>query len=530
MERVKLTFKFWSILGLMAMILIWFLPWRFQVNDDVIMMWLVSGAYTGEPESYAVFIHPLLSWFFSILYTNIPEFNWYGAFWFSVIYFSYLLITYSIQKTAFSKFEKVVFTLFFLILCLHLCYFLQFTLVAGISGLAGLLFLFSQKNNNSLAIYIFGLLAILVSILVRWESFALIAIGFSLYQCVFFSPSLLKEKFLTFLLIGLIFLSGVFSKIFFERNSEYADYLSFNKARSSVIDHPVFYYMVKSDQIKPDSDWFYFSRWMFEEGNVSEETLKVKEEELNKARWNMNFFSSTMQRFWTIQKTELFKSMCILFLSLLYFLYLKKSRKGILFFLIWGLFFLFFNFYFLILGRVILLFFLVLFIPIISQGKEGSFKKFEKLSIAILLLFFIIHSNNFYKEAKDRKLMNSELNSLLANIPAKEPLFIEGFFEYNFMDVYNWKKPTPNISLGWLSRSPFQKKAMKRFGINSLATMNSYYFIGINIPEPLVLADYINSLADDFHEKTISKTPIFTLQFYIKEREGINSDAIKADN
>jgi hypothetical protein len=66
------------IFGLLALASVWFLPWRFQVNDDVLMMWLVSGAYTGTPETYAVFIHPILSWIFSRLYAAFPFVNWYA--------------------------------------------------------------------------------------------------------------------------------------------------------------------------------------------------------------------------------------------------------------------------------------------------------------------------------------------------------------------------------------------------------------------------------------------------------------------
>jgi|GEM_PF-6032982 len=38
-------FLAWAVLGGIMTLLIWNLPWRFQVNDDEIMMWLVSGAY-----------------------------------------------------------------------------------------------------------------------------------------------------------------------------------------------------------------------------------------------------------------------------------------------------------------------------------------------------------------------------------------------------------------------------------------------------------------------------------------------------
>ncbi|MEP1087428.1 MAG: hypothetical protein ABJH01_12185, partial [Algoriphagus sp.] len=101
MEKVSAThfLRFWAVLGLFALVLIWFLPWRFQTNDDELMMWLVSGAYTGTPESYAVFIHPILSWIFSELYTALPDVPWYPLTWFGVLYLSYLGIVISLTLT-----------------------------------------------------------------------------------------------------------------------------------------------------------------------------------------------------------------------------------------------------------------------------------------------------------------------------------------------------------------------------------------------------------------------------------------------
>ena len=80
-----------------AVLTVSFLPWRFQLNDDMIMMWLVRGDYSGQPESYAVFIHPILSWTFAELYTLIPGVNWYPLTWFLVMYSSFLVFVNGIH-------------------------------------------------------------------------------------------------------------------------------------------------------------------------------------------------------------------------------------------------------------------------------------------------------------------------------------------------------------------------------------------------------------------------------------------------
>src|SRR5690606_3735370 len=176
MERLKTVsfLQFWSILGLICMITIWFQPWRFQTNDDVLMMWLVSGAYTGTPESYAVFIHPILSWSLSKLYSLSPDFNWYGATWFFGIFLSYRLVLGTISLTGFITEWKVLFSLLILVISLHFAYFPQFTLVAGYLGFAGLLtFLYDSPKNSKVSFFL-GMVAIFLSIIIRAEAFLLV--------------------------------------------------------------------------------------------------------------------------------------------------------------------------------------------------------------------------------------------------------------------------------------------------------------------------------------------------------------------
>ena len=45
-----------------------FLPIRFEENDDIVMLLLASGNYTGELESTLIFIHPIYGVFLNILY------------------------------------------------------------------------------------------------------------------------------------------------------------------------------------------------------------------------------------------------------------------------------------------------------------------------------------------------------------------------------------------------------------------------------------------------------------------------------
>lgn len=94
-------------------------------------MWLVSVAYTDAPESYAAFIHPLLSWFFSELYTFFPGSPWYPMTWFEVIYGSSVVFLRMAWENSKKKNFDKFFTLVIFCLVVHSLLFLQFTIVAG---------------------------------------------------------------------------------------------------------------------------------------------------------------------------------------------------------------------------------------------------------------------------------------------------------------------------------------------------------------------------------------------------------------
>lgn len=514
MERIKAStfLQFWIGVGFLAMLITWFLPWRFQVNDDVIMMWLVSGAYTGEPESYAVYIHPALSWLFSKLYAFSPTVNWYGGTWFLALFLSYLLITYEISCTHFSTSKKRLLVAFILAMILNVCYFLQFTLVAGILAFAGLLVLYNLSGRTARLFQFLGVLAIALSILIRWESFVLLGLGFLLSKLYFKGFTFSKLELRSFLLALLLFLMGYLSKVQYESNSEYQDYLAFNKARTSVIDHPVLYAIIRDDQMLPSPEWFYFSRWMFEDEGISISDLELQRKALNKQRWNFEYLLESFKRLTQILRIELFKSIWILFALILYANYLPKTKKTFGFIASWLLFFLLFNFFFLIFGRVILLFFLVILVPIISESKANKSPLFNYSIMFLWIGFSVLHTFNFLNEARGIKFLNHELNTLLHQIPQGSLVLSEGFYENYHRRKFSHEHTVPILSLGWVSRSPFQEKALNRVKVNSLDAVETYYYIGVNIPEPLVLPDYMESIGGEFEGEDLG----ITSQFHLK--------------
>ena len=368
-----------------------------------------------------------------------------------------------------------------------------------------------------------GIMAITLSLVIRVESFVLVGLGFFLGELIFSQKATISSYRTRFLLVMLIFICCIASKGIYEKNSSYADYLDFNQFRSAVIDHPAFYDLERNNGFEKEGEWFYFSRWMFEEEGITISDLKKKTSELNQSYWSIDHFLNSVERLWLIQRTEMFKSMLILLLIFLLFCSKPNAVKLILYASVWSIFFLFFNTYFLILGRVIFLFFLVLISLVI---KYGHYKKQNFLAYGLtasILIFFFIHTTNFLKEAEGRRKMNLELAEMQALLPVGVPLFLEGFFEYNLPSVYNWNNPIPMLTYGWISRSPFQEKAFQRFGFDKLSQLEKYYFIGIKIPEPLVFPEYIESLAGRFDQKELSNSSSFVLFEFTKQTMVQNS-------
>lgn len=513
--NLKLQFDLWYIALILPITVIWFLPWRFQTNDDVIMMWLVSGAYTGEPEPYAVFIHPWLSYFLSRFYYPFPEINWYGLTWFAIILFSGILLIGKIKRLGASQDWKSVLNLFVLMISIHLCVFPQFTLVAGFAAFSGMSRFF-ERGNALITSRLLGLILIFLALMVRLESVALIGIGWAWSELIFPIQSRVKAVSLA-VIISILAVSTFVGKRIYEQKNVEPSFLEFNRARAKVIDHPSFVSHYSTIVFEPNSDWFFFSRWIFEELPIDLDQLTKKKEELDQRLFTWKEVGSGLYRLILIQLTELFKGMLILALIIGFFSLRFELKKKLAYFLIWLIFFLIFNHFNMLLGRVIFLFFIVLLFPILNYPKLYSSFPYIKYIRIVFFVFIGIHLFNFLKYSEGRKLVNKEFNTLINYNHVDRPVFIEGIFEYVFMDHFSRINPVPILSNGWVSRSPFQLKAYKLRGFSKQSELFSFYLIAPRIPEPLVFPEYMNKISSDFKEKKIAETSNLELLYFYKK-------------
>ena len=111
--------------------------------------------------------------------------------------------------------------------------------------------------------------------------------------------------------IILLFVGLIASKAIYETNSPYADFLRFNRMRSAVIDHPVFYQDILEKNISYGSEWFFFSRWYFEDQGISEADLQEKKLELDTYLFSIDHTLDSLVRLWRFFRFEAFKSFLI---------------------------------------------------------------------------------------------------------------------------------------------------------------------------------------------------------------------------
>jgi hypothetical protein len=157
---------------------IFFVGMGFDTNDDALMMHISAGSLSGTGSEYIIYSHIYLGQLYVWLYRCFPGYNWYPIF-LVVIHWVSLTATLFFCNVKIPAQGKTMVVFFLLCVETLLLQRLQFTstsLVAAFAGLQLCLMSIPEKNFTKL---IFAFLLLLLSMLIRWESFLLVVfIGF----------------------------------------------------------------------------------------------------------------------------------------------------------------------------------------------------------------------------------------------------------------------------------------------------------------------------------------------------------------
>ena len=87
-----------GVWSLIFVLLAWIFSIRFETNDDVVMLMISSGAYSGTPDYHLVFINVIYGLLLKALYTIFPNMEWYTILFALLHIFSFSLIFWIYSK------------------------------------------------------------------------------------------------------------------------------------------------------------------------------------------------------------------------------------------------------------------------------------------------------------------------------------------------------------------------------------------------------------------------------------------------
>ncbi|WP_268035843.1 hypothetical protein [Algoriphagus sp. PAP.12] len=467
--------KIWQVFGVIGIVMVVFLPWRFQVNDDELMMWLVSGAYTGKPETYAVFIHPLLSGAFSKLYGFFPAVPWYPLSWFLILSISYIFWV----NLVFEKFKKgpllYFWNLIFLVSIIHFAFFLQFSIIATIAicvGLAYRLWKSTNLDKKWWMIYKADFL-ILFAYFIRAEVALLMIAAVFLSSIVFHSRENLKSVWAIPILILTI---GFGSSVFLVKKLGMEEFETINQLRSKVFDNPVLQ-LNKSYWKEKDPELYYFANGLQDFNGMDLNASKLENwlKDLNQSRWGLISNGFYARAFWTyIYQEHFFLGLWGL---LICFSILTRAKNTLI---IFGLIILGFAilapFYLLKIQIYSLAFYFLLLSQFNFQKPSSHFPLFGIRFIVATLIFSLGYHFRSFMKAKENIPENDliMMTETLLEQEGNTDLFLATENKHYLNHVFD--KPIPFKFLGWGTLlEVYQPKKTRKLKKAFLLDENTYF-------------------------------------------------------
>ena len=165
LENKRKTLEFFGSMMLSAilfLIIYKFIPIVYSTNDDRMIAEIISGQFTGTPESYAIQMTYGFTWFLSKLYLLTRSIHWYGIILIFMQIFSFGAILYRLQS--FAKTWKNKLLLIAAVMAVFVAVWLKvyvqmtYTSTAAFVGLAAI-FWYATSKTHWKNILMVGLLA-----------------------------------------------------------------------------------------------------------------------------------------------------------------------------------------------------------------------------------------------------------------------------------------------------------------------------------------------------------------------------------
>ena len=441
-------------------------PIRFEANDDVTMLLIASGKYSGTPDAHLVFINYVYGLFLKLLYTWDQQIEWYSVLFavFHIVCIS-VIAWFVLVKSKCRLLFKVLFLGVFYSLELRSIMLFQFTTTSALCAVSGLILITEGKRYQKY----FGVLLFVLAALIRLEVAVLILFIMSpvFLRNIYDNGKIIFSKSLGLLLVALFIVSLMkfIDYRSYQNDKDWSYYEKYNKARGKINDNP---YLWKTKMPASISSYDYsLLGQFFPDGHI----LTYDKLIIIKERLEQVDFKSKLSN--TLLSLKDFKLIFIIVLatSVLFLLYNKERKGRFIIFLSIGLFL--FSFFYIssfgsLKSRVFHSTLLGLFAAMVITFQDNKItnRYIERSLILSLSLFIFLFfrqtfiyqnldiNNRKSKFSQQKELMNKFLqnpdNSIVPFLADYLIEFYSPFAEINF-------KPGQMLISGWMTNNPLNQ-------------------------------------------------------------------------
>jgi len=534
----------WNLVSFLRILIIFILfqcifsllfPIVWNENDDYLMKTISDGFFSDKYRSNLIFINTIFGKGISYIESIFPSFEWYSIF-FLILYSacnSTIGFIYIYQNK--NKLDLIILLISIALWGIKINTQYQFTMLASYMALCGYLIFFTlvKEKINSYGFVLISSLFLIVSSLIRTESFVLITLFFIPFYILFFKKISISKISIYFFYSYLVIISFYLYNNISYRSDDWSSYTVYNSSRAIIVDSPSSN-IGKIEKAIESENWHLFDLKLFrshfyENSNVFS---------LDKIYKINSVYKSELLKWPKIDfvKKNIFYIFILIAIFIIYFTFSDKKTASTIFisfcFSIILLFIL--STFRVIHDRVIFpIFFaevicLVLFCTIdyskIFKFANGFISVVLNIILTALIGLIIYRlrtlNNMFVKRINEQEVFvsqiktglrkfyksNESLGVILGPIPFAHFANISVFnFKRNF--GFGYIKP---IYSGWLSLSPIKREYMRQFGNPDLPD----YQMAINNPKIIFLYESNNSVLKDYLNHHYPKVEIDTFYFH----------------
>lgn len=269
--------------ALFVVFILLFCSVEFESNDDAAMSGILYGVNTGYYSAHLVFVNCWIGLLLKALMSVVPVIPWYSVLMYIILFLSYYAVSYCLIKkdNFWGTCVSLVFLLFY---GYHTYVTLQFTEVAAVSTIAGIVLLFTALEEKKISKWqaMLAFLLLLFGAGYRFSMFAsafIIMSGYGVYQLVKHykdKSNFLRWFFRCMIMFGvsIIICFGLEAADRYEYNNNdlYKEYVKFNSYRAILMDYGFPDYDEYEDVYQrlniSEEDMQFFKSWNFADPDV----------------------------------------------------------------------------------------------------------------------------------------------------------------------------------------------------------------------------------------------------------------------